>query len=73
VCFDRYDIETAYYLYAMLHHEGQWSKEYALFATLNRIGYSPPRMLSGPDDLNRNAREIYDRLVSGETEIRDRR
>ena len=61
--FDRFDICEAYYVFAMLWHGGQFSKEYEIFGRLERMKFRPPPMLSGPEDLGENAREIYDRLV----------
>jgi len=61
--FDRFDICEAYYVYAMLWHKGQWSKEYEIFGRLDRIGFKPSLMLSGPENLTENGYEIYSRLV----------
>ena len=72
--FDRFDTCEAFYLYHMTHHTGQWSKEYALSAVFERIGYRPSPLWKGrPEDLSEGAREVYDRLISGQTVIRDRR
>ena len=71
--WDRFDICEAYYLYHMLYHQGQWSKEYALSGVFSRLCFSPRMSLAGPEDLEDNARAIYDSLVSGATEVRDRR
>lgn len=61
--WNRFDICEAYYLYAMLWHSGQGSKEYAIFARLERIRFRARPMLSRRRDLEENARIIYDRLV----------
>ena len=71
--WDRFDICEAYYLFMMLHHGGQWSAEYALSGTFARLEFSPRPSLASPADLEDNAREIYNRLASGDTVIRDRR
>jgi len=71
--WDRFNICEAYYLFMTLHHGGQWSKEYRLTGTFDKIDFRPSPLLSKPSDLGENAREIYDRLASGETSIRDRR
>lgn len=71
--WDRFNICEAYYVYAMLNHGGQWSKEYALFATLNRMKFKPASSLAGPDDLEENARSIYEALVLNPKKVRDRR
>lgn len=69
--FDRFDICEAYYLFAAMYHEGQWSREYAIFGRLNRLGFRPGACgINGPDDLTENAREIFERLVSGERKVR---
>ena len=62
--FDRFDICEAYYVFAMLWHKGQWSKEYEIFGRLNRIGFKPSPMLSGSENLTENGQEIYNRLVN---------
>ena len=71
--FDRFDICEAYYAYMMFHHGGQWSKEYAMSGTFHRIGFRLSPLFKNEDSLTENGREIYDRLVSGERQIRDRR
>ena len=57
--FDRFDICEAYYVFAMLHHGGQGSKEYEIFGRLNRMGFKPSPMLSGPEKLSENGLNIY--------------
>jgi len=69
--FDRFDICEAYFVYAMLYHEGQFSKEYAIFGRLERIGFRASPLLNDENDLNENAREIFERLVNGDSEVRD--
>ena len=63
--FDTIDICSAHFLYAMLWHEGQFSKTYEKFAQLERIGFRPSPLLNGPEDLTENAREIYNNLCAG--------
>jgi len=70
--FDRFDIVEAYYCYAEEWHGGARSAEYALFATFNRLRFRPRPNLSS-DTLSENGRAIFDRLVSGEANLRDRR
>ena len=70
--FDRFDICEAYWCYMAEYHGGQWSKEYALSGVFHRLGFSPRYNLSS-DKLEDNARVIFDALVSGERELRDRR
>lgn len=62
--FDRFDICNAYYLFAILYHEGQSSKTYEIFGRLDRMGYNPSPLLSfDPIMLNDNEREIFDNLI----------
>lgn len=70
--FDRFATCEAFYLFATLHHGGQASVEYEVFARLDRLRYRPRPMLSGPDDLDIVARDIFERLESGESAIRPR-
>ena len=60
--FDRFDICEAYWCYAADWHSGQWSKIYAIFGRLDRMGFRPSMGL-GTDSLGENAKEIYDDLV----------
>jgi len=69
--FDRFDICEAYWCYAVEHHDGQWSKEYALHSVFERIRFKPRPNLSS-DTLDENAREIFDQLVDGACDVRDR-
>ena len=71
--WDRFDICEAYYCYMMLHHGGQWSKEYALSGTFHRLGFKLSPLFRDETSLSENGRVIYDGLVSGDTELRDRR
>jgi hypothetical protein len=61
--FDRFDICEAYYVFAMLWHGGQWSEEYRIFGRLDGLGFKPRPMLSGPEDLGENGREIYENIL----------
>jgi hypothetical protein len=61
--FDKFDICEAHYIFAMLYHGGQCCPIYAKFAQLDRIGFRASPMLTHPNDLNENARSIYDDLV----------
>jgi hypothetical protein len=62
--FDSWDICDAYYMYAVLYHEGQGSWAYKIFARLDGIGYTPGR---GPGSLalnmSPNAKAILKALV----------
>ena len=71
--YNKFDVCEAYYLYMMNHHGGQGSIEYALSGTFHRLRFEPRPSLAAPEDLEDNAREIYDRLVRGERTLRDRR
>ena len=57
--FDRFDICTAYFVFAMLHHGGQRCPIYAIFGRLDRMRFRPSPLLSGPESLEGNALEIY--------------
>mgnify|MGYP004024663463 CR=1 FL=1 len=61
--FDRFDICEAHYVLAMLWHGGMDSSLYAKLSQLERIKFRPSPMLSGPEDLTENGREIYKNLV----------
>ena len=61
--FDRFDICTGHWMFAMLWHGGQGSATYAKFAQLDRLGFRPALGWGRPSDLEPNAREIYRQLV----------
>ncbi|VVB55201.1 Uncharacterised protein [uncultured archaeon] len=63
---DRSAICDAYYMFASLYHAGQFSKEYAYFGRLIKLGYKPGLGVQSqdPDRLDESAREVYDRLVA---------
>jgi len=56
--FDRFDICDAYYLALSHCHGGQWSREYARLARM--ADYFRPSPLLSVENLNENARAIYD-------------
>lgn len=66
--FDRFDICEAYFVLEMEFHEGGWLHERpsnqrrreACSVQLARMRFRPALNLGGYEDLNRNAREIYD-------------
>lgn len=62
--FDRFDICEAWYVFAMEWHSGQWSDEYAIFGRLEALRFKPSPLLNNADDLDENARTIYDELVA---------
>lgn len=70
--FDRFDICEAYWLYMCLYHSGQASKLYRLTGVFAKLQFEPRSDLD-EDSLSENGRMIYDRLVSGKIEVRDRR
>lgn len=70
--FDKFDVCEAYYVFAMLHHGGQFSTEYEVFSRLDRIGFRPRPSLNDECDLSENGLGIYQRLVSGERSVRPR-
>ena len=61
--WDRFDICEAYYVYAMLYHNGQWSKEYEIFGRLHNMKFKPSPLISNESDLTENGRVIFDNLV----------
>ena len=61
--FDKFDICEAHYIFAVLYHGGQSCPIYAKFAQLDRIGFRPSPLLSDENDLNENARSIFEDLV----------
>lgn len=60
--FDRFDVCEAYYLFACDWHNGQWSKEYAIFGRLHNIAFKPSPMLSR-ESLSENGRRILAGLI----------
>jgi len=60
--FDKFDICEAYWMYASLHHEGQWSDIYRIFGRLHRIGFQPSPFIS-EDSLTENGKEILNGLI----------
>jgi hypothetical protein len=63
VYFDRFDICEAWYMFACLYHEGQWSDTYRIFGRLHAIQFRERPSIS-VDTLSENAREIFDNLVA---------
>ena len=63
--FDRFAIMHAFYAYATLYHQGQWSHAYTIFGRLKRLGFEPRWQVSmgGADYLDDDERAIFDRLV----------
>ena len=53
----------AYYMYYSQYHSGQWSDEYRKMSLLLKAGFKPRRSLNDEDDLEPDARELYDSLV----------
>ena len=64
--WDRFDICEAWYVYAMLHHGGQWSPEYRIFGRLDAMRFRPRPSLNDETSLSENGREIYAQLVAKE-------
>ncbi len=56
--FDRFDICDAYYLALSHCHGGQWSREYARLSHM--VTYYRPSPLLSVENLNENARAIYE-------------
>ena len=62
--FDRFDIVEAHYLFYSQYHEGQFSDGYRKLSRI--LSYYRPGLMGWSDenDLNENARAIYDNLVA---------
>ncbi len=61
--FNRFDILSAYYLYSIDYHGGQFTKEYAYAWRAIKAGFKPS-LLFDYSRLTDNGREIYSSLVS---------
>jgi len=61
--YNQFDIATAYYLYFSHYHGGQWCGYYARLSAMTQY-FRPSPLLHDENDLNENAREIYDNLVA---------
>lgn len=64
--WNRFDICAAYYLFLSQYHEDQWSEKYRRLSRLLTY-YKPSPLLRDEDDLEDNAKAIYDNLVAQET------
>jgi len=62
--YDRFDIASAYYLFFVHYHEGQWSEKYRRLSKLT--GYFRPGLSVENGELSENAQAIYDALVEKE-------
>jgi hypothetical protein len=60
--FDRFDILSAYYLFGINYHSGQFSKAYAYMGRAMRAGYKPGTNETARG-LNENALAIYKSLL----------
>ena len=63
--FDRFDICSAYYCFLSEYHDGQFSDKYRRLSRL-LTHFSPGAGLGSSDDLEGNARAIYDALIEKE-------
>ena len=62
--FDRFDIVEAHYMFYSQYHEGQFSDKYRKLSLIQQV-YRPGLYgWSDRNDLNENARAIYDNLVA---------
>jgi len=59
--FDRFDIVSAHYAFAVDYHSGQWSDLYARQCRISKY-FTPGAMWKGYESLTENGKEIYDRL-----------
>lgn len=59
--FNRFDICEAYYLYGMLYHGGQGTREYAYMGRSMRAGFVPGIGIqyANFDSLSENGKEIF--------------
>jgi len=72
--FNRFDICAAYRCYAVEYHNGQWSKEYALFSVFERLHYRPAIHEQSSRHLTMNGFCILMNLIRQRgANIRDRR
>ncbi len=62
--WNRFDICEAWFTFAMLYHNGQWSDDYLIFGRLEAMKFKPSPSLSDERDLTENGRAIFDNLVS---------
>jgi len=60
--YDRFDIVSAYYLFYLHYHEGQWSRRYERLCKIR--SYFKPGLSVQNGELEPNAQEIYDNLVA---------
>lgn len=60
--FDRFDILSAYYLFAMDYHSGQFSKVYKYLGRALKCGFKPGPIF-GYRSLSDNGKEIYKNLI----------
>ncbi len=65
--YDRFDIVTAYYVFFVHYHEGQWSRKYARLSKILSYFTPGPNWSGDESSLTDNGREIYDQLVSRES------
>lgn len=65
--WNRFDICQAWYVYAVLYHNGQTSKEYKILGRLVNMLFSPGMALRNGlvNSLTDNGRRIYHQLVDG--------
>ena len=62
--FDRFDIMEAHYMFYSQYHEGQFSDGYRKLSLIQQV-YRPSLYgWCNENDLNENARAIYDNLVA---------
>jgi len=59
--FDRFDIVSAYYVFFVQYHEGQWSDKYRRLCKIQ--SYFKPGVSVQNGELEDNALEIYKSLV----------
>ena len=60
--FDRMDICNAYYVFGMLWHGGQGTREYGYLSRLARMGFKPGEQAQRGRLLDPGARAVYREL-----------
>ncbi len=67
MCFDRFDIAEAYFLFFCFYHEGGGSRKYRRLSKMSR--YFRPSPTLTVETLTENGREIYEELAAKEEAV----
>lgn len=60
--YDKFDIISAHYAFAVDFHGGQWTDLYAKLCSIQKY-FNPGPLWKGYDSLTENGQAIYDALV----------